>query len=223
MAIDAPDLGCDARSAAPAEPFADAEARARPRRSWPRATRSSNCQPPDPRQSGAGVRGAPGGRVGRRRRPPPRLRGGTSRRPARDGGSRDAVAGGQAGGDGGRGSGSSPSTTRCPDSGTAAVTTRWPRPGSRRRSGSRRSPTDLPGEIVFLGTPAEERGSGKQCMIDDGLFDGRRRRAPVPSLVDDARRVPAARLRGRRRHVQRAGRPTRPRIRGRDSTPSTRW
>ncbi len=31
---------------------------------------------------------------------------------------------------------------------------------------------DLPGEIVFLGTPAEERGSGKQCMIDDGLFEG---------------------------------------------------
>jgi amidohydrolase len=31
---------------------------------------------------------------------------------------------------------------------------------------------DLPGEIVFLGTPAEERGSGKQVMIDEGLFDG---------------------------------------------------
>ncbi len=31
---------------------------------------------------------------------------------------------------------------------------------------------DLPGEIVFLGTPAEEFGSGKQWMIDDGLFDG---------------------------------------------------
>ena len=31
---------------------------------------------------------------------------------------------------------------------------------------------DLPGEIVFLGTPAEERGSGKQIMIDDGLFEG---------------------------------------------------
>jgi amidohydrolase len=30
----------------------------------------------------------------------------------------------------------------------------------------------LPGEIVFLGTPAEERGSGKQIMIDDGLFQG---------------------------------------------------
>ena len=31
---------------------------------------------------------------------------------------------------------------------------------------------DLPGEIVFLGTPAEEWGSGKQIMIDDGLFEG---------------------------------------------------
>jgi len=31
---------------------------------------------------------------------------------------------------------------------------------------------ELAGEIVFLGTPAEERGSGKQFMIDDGLFDG---------------------------------------------------
>lgn len=31
---------------------------------------------------------------------------------------------------------------------------------------------ELPGEIVFLGTPAEEHGSGKQIMIDDGLFDG---------------------------------------------------
>ncbi len=31
---------------------------------------------------------------------------------------------------------------------------------------------ELPGQIVFLGTPAEERGSGKQVMIDDGLFDG---------------------------------------------------
>jgi amidohydrolase len=28
------------------------------------------------------------------------------------------------------------------------------------------------GEVVFLGTPAEERGSGKQFMLDDGLFAG---------------------------------------------------
>ena len=32
--------------------------------------------------------------------------------------------------------------------------------------------TDLPGEIVFLGTPAEERGSGKGVMLHEGLFDG---------------------------------------------------
>jgi amidohydrolase len=31
---------------------------------------------------------------------------------------------------------------------------------------------ELSGEIVFLGTPAEEHGSGKQIMIDDGLFEG---------------------------------------------------
>ena len=31
---------------------------------------------------------------------------------------------------------------------------------------------ELAGEVVFLGTPAEERGSGKQFMLDDGLFDG---------------------------------------------------
>lgn len=28
------------------------------------------------------------------------------------------------------------------------------------------------GEVWFLGTPAEERGSGKQIMLDDGLFEG---------------------------------------------------
>lgn len=31
---------------------------------------------------------------------------------------------------------------------------------------------ELRGEIVFLGTPAEEAGSGKQYMLDDGLFAG---------------------------------------------------
>jgi amidohydrolase len=31
---------------------------------------------------------------------------------------------------------------------------------------------DLPGEVVFLGCPAEERGSGKQQMLEDGLFEG---------------------------------------------------
>lgn len=32
--------------------------------------------------------------------------------------------------------------------------------------------SEIRGEVVFLGTPAEERGSGKQWMLDDGLFDG---------------------------------------------------
>ena len=32
--------------------------------------------------------------------------------------------------------------------------------------------SEIAGEIVFLGTPAEERGSGKQFMLDDGLFEG---------------------------------------------------
>ena len=31
---------------------------------------------------------------------------------------------------------------------------------------------ELPGEVVFFGTPAEEHGSGKEFMIEDGLFDG---------------------------------------------------
>jgi amidohydrolase len=31
---------------------------------------------------------------------------------------------------------------------------------------------ELAGDIVFLGTPAEERGSGKAVMIRDGLFEG---------------------------------------------------
>lgn len=31
---------------------------------------------------------------------------------------------------------------------------------------------ELPGEIVFLGTPAEEHGSGKAIMIEEGIFDG---------------------------------------------------
>jgi amidohydrolase len=31
---------------------------------------------------------------------------------------------------------------------------------------------DLPGEVVFFGTPAEEDLAGKQVMLDDGMFDG---------------------------------------------------
>ena len=32
--------------------------------------------------------------------------------------------------------------------------------------------SELPGTVVFLGTPAEEDLAGKQVMLDDGLFDG---------------------------------------------------
>lgn len=31
---------------------------------------------------------------------------------------------------------------------------------------------DMPGDVVFLGTPAEEDLAGKQVMLDDGLFEG---------------------------------------------------
>jgi amidohydrolase len=53
----------------------------------------------------------------------------------------------------------------------AAATTRWPHRASERPSRWHRSPPNV-GRVVFLGTPAEERGSGKQIMIDDGLFEG---------------------------------------------------
>ena len=31
---------------------------------------------------------------------------------------------------------------------------------------------DLPGKLIFLGTPAEEGGGGKIHMINNGLFEG---------------------------------------------------
>ena len=62
----------------------------------------------------------------------------------------------------GHGSASSPSTTRCRASATAAATTRWPRPGVGAAIALAGSRAEFAGEIVFFGTPAEERGSGKQ-------------------------------------------------------------
>ena len=100
-----------------------------------------------------------------------------------------------------RGSASSPSTTRCPVSATAAATTRWPRRGSARRSRWPPIADELPGEIVFLGTPAEERGSGKQIMIDDGLFEGLDAALLYHPCDREPRREPPARVRGRRRRV----------------------
>ena len=125
---------------------------------------------PDPRQPGAGVRGAPGRDLGRRGPARARVRASSTRRAASrrpSGRCMPAAAAATA-----RGSGSSPSTTRCPVSGTAAATTRWRRPGSGAAIALAAVADELPGEIVFLGTPAEERGSGKQIMIDDGLFAG---------------------------------------------------
>ena len=61
---------------------------------------------------------------------------------------------------------------------------------------------DWAGEVVFLGTPAEERGSGKEIMLRDGLFEGIDAAAPLPPLRPQPRRVRAARIRGRGGRVQ---------------------
>ena len=63
---------------------------------------------------------------------------------------------------------------------------------------------ELPGEIVFLGTPAEERGSGKQIMIDDGLFEGIDAALLFHPVRSEPRRVAAARVGGRRGRLPRA-------------------
>jgi amidohydrolase len=39
------------------------------------------------------------------------------------------------------------------------------------------------GTIVFLFQPAEERGSGAQAMVDDGLYDESRHACPIPDVV----------------------------------------
>ena len=92
-----------------------------------------------------------------------------------------------------RGSGSSPSTTRCLAWATAAATTRWRRPGSARRSPWRRSRRPARRDRV----PRHARGGAglrQAMMIDDGAVRRARRRAPVPPLrpgsCRDARRSP---------------------------------
>ena len=100
----------------------------------------------------------------------PRLHRGGSRRPPRRRRSGPRWPGASA--PTGRASASWPSTTPCPGWATAAGTTRWPPAGSARRSPWPRWRRGLRGQIVFLGTPAEEAGSGKQYMLDDGLFEG---------------------------------------------------
>ena len=39
------------------------------------------------------------------------------------------------------------------------------------------------GTVVFLFQPAEERGSGAQAMIDDGLYDPKKHACPIPDFV----------------------------------------
>lgn len=39
------------------------------------------------------------------------------------------------------------------------------------------------GTVVFLFQPAEERGSGAQAMVDDGLYDEGKHACPVPDVV----------------------------------------
>ena len=50
------------------------------------------------------------------------------------------------------------------------------------------------GEVVLLGTPAEEGGGGKIEMIEAGVFDGRRRGDDVPPLRSRPARAPGARV-----------------------------
>ena len=60
---------------------------------------------------------------------------------------------------------------------------------------------DWAGEVVFLGTPAEERGSGKEIMLDDGLFDGLDAALLYHPCDRNHVEMRAARVRGRRRRV----------------------
>ncbi|KPI38824.1 putative amidohydrolase YhaA [Cyphellophora attinorum] len=39
------------------------------------------------------------------------------------------------------------------------------------------------GTVIFLFQPAEERGSGAQAMISDGLYDSKRHNCPIPDVV----------------------------------------
>ena len=176
---------------------------------------------PDPRQPRSRVRGAPGRGLGRRGPRAPRLRG-RARRPARLATAIRAIAPRRPGRRRRRGSGSSPSTTRCPDSATAAATTRWRRPGVGAAIALAAIADELPGEIVFLGTPAEERGSGKADHDRGRPLRGDRRGAPLPPLRPQPRRV-ASRSRRRTSTSSSAGsRPTRRPTRGRAATRSTR-
>ena len=140
------------------------------RQPWSRlGRRDRRTVPSDPRNARAGVRGGQGGRLGRggpraarlcRRasRRQPEYRG--SRRPSRWARWRGPRIGILAEYDAlpGLGHGCGHNTMAASGVGAAIALASIA--------------DELPGEIVFLGTPAEERGSGKGIMIEDGLFDG---------------------------------------------------
>lgn len=46
------------------------------------------------------------------------------------------------------------------------------------------------GTVVFVFQPAEERGTGAQAMVDDGLYDPQRHGVPVPDVVFGAHVIP---------------------------------
>ena len=133
---------------------------ARRRRRRGRARRDHRPQPPDPREPGARLRGGPGRRVGRRGDRPPRLRGGAPRRQPRDGGPRPPRRRQGHGRPAHRRS--SPSTTRCPGSATAAATTRWRRRAWARRSRSRRSATRSRARSCSSGRPPRSGGAARR-------------------------------------------------------------
>src|ERR1700761_8468150 len=47
------------------------------------------------------------------------------------------------------------------------------------------------GTIVLVFQPAEERGTGAQSLVDDGLYDPKRHNGPVPDVVFGGHVVPA--------------------------------
>lgn len=47
------------------------------------------------------------------------------------------------------------------------------------------------GTVVLVFQPAEERGTGAQSMVDDGLYDPKRHNVPIPDVVFSGHVVPA--------------------------------
>ncbi|KAI1329544.1 hypothetical protein F5Y16DRAFT_88591 [Xylariaceae sp. FL0255] len=47
------------------------------------------------------------------------------------------------------------------------------------------------GTVVLIFQPAEERGTGAQAMVDDGMYDPKRHNVPVPDVVFSGHVVPA--------------------------------